>query len=437
MAMRIPLYPRKDYAKKMAKEFIIKSKVKSLPINPFAVCEHHGFIIKSVSQAEDIIDEVDPFDVRDNPECDAKTYLTSKGRYVIIYDDSVLSKGRIIWTIAHEIGHIVLKHLIQFNQTEIHQGLTDQENEALEKEADAFASEFLAPAEVLLNCNCVKKNMIIKLCGLSDEAAYYREEYLKGYTPDEKYLHIDKEILKQFYNYIYNREFYHILNYKVCPTCKNYIFSAKEHFCRICGSSITSKTLTKGIVYNDTPIMKNQRIVICPHCLKAQNPKSNDTCRYCGKTLINKCSNSSCSKKLVPNSRYCHRCGHTSSFFSNGLLPDWETAHNNYFEEKIIKYILEEDKETGKVFNEWHYLLSFIKEEKEDFSLYYSLKDTVAKIDYDTLFIYTNSKDTEYLIKEQNVSTLIIKLAKLKLNIPILEILTLKIEKDYSVSFQE
>ena len=98
---------------------------------------------------------------------------------------------------------------------------------------------------------------------------------------------------------------------------------------------------------------------------------------------------------------------------------------------------MEEDKETGKVFNEWPYLLSFIKEEKEDFSLYYSLKETVAKIDYDTLYIYTNSKDTEDLIKDQNVSTLIMKLAKSKLKIPILEILTLEIDEDYSVSFQE
>ncbi len=157
MSKRIPLYPRKEYAKKLAKEFILQSNINSLPVNPFAVCQHHGFIIKSVSQTEDIIDEIDPFDVRENPECDAKTYLTSKGRYIIIYDDAIFSQGRIIWTIAHEIGHIVLKHLINFDQTETHKGLTESENEILEKEADAFASEFLAPAEILINCNCVKK----------------------------------------------------------------------------------------------------------------------------------------------------------------------------------------------------------------------------------------------------------------------------------------
>lgn len=60
-----------------------------------------------------------------------------------------------------------------------------------------------------------------------------------------------------------------------------------------------------------------------------------------------------------------------------------------------------------------------------------------AKIDYDTLYIYTNSKDIKNLIKDQNVSTLIMKLAKSKLKIPILEILTLEIDEDYSVSFQE
>ncbi|MBZ4650927.1 MAG: hypothetical protein JG780_1823 [Thermosipho sp. (in: Bacteria)] len=436
MTRRIPLYPRIDYAKKMAKEFIIKSKIKSLPINPFAICQHHGFIIKSVSQVEDIINEVDPFDVRENPECDAKTYLTSKGRYIIIYDDSVFSQGRIIWTIAHEIGHIVLKHLTQFDQTEIHKGLTKEENEVLEKEADAFASEFLAPAEVLLNCNCVKKNMIIKLCGLSDEAASYREDYLKNYKPDEKYQHVNQRIYQQFYNFIYNKDYYHILYTRVCPVCKNYIFSTRERFCRICGSSITAHTLLKGIVYNDSPmIIKNKDAIFCPHCFKPQKLKSATTCSYCGRVLVNQCTNPTCNKTQAANSRYCYKCGQPTLFLSNGILPDWKIAQSHYFEKKILKEILEEDKETGKILSEWHYLLSFIKE--DDISLYYTLKDTIAKIDYDTLFIYSNSKVTNNLIKEEKVSNLIMKLAKTKLQIPILEILTLKIGEDYSISFEE
>ena len=83
MAKKIPLYPRIDYAKKIAKEFLLKSQITSLPINPIAVCKQHGFTVKSVSEAENTIKEIDPFEIRSNPNCDAKTYLTSKANILL------------------------------------------------------------------------------------------------------------------------------------------------------------------------------------------------------------------------------------------------------------------------------------------------------------------------------------------------------------------
>jgi hypothetical protein len=61
--------------------------VKALPINPFAICKQHGFLTRSVFKIEDLIDKIDPFDAIENPDCDAKTYLTSDERfstYIII-----------------------------------------------------------------------------------------------------------------------------------------------------------------------------------------------------------------------------------------------------------------------------------------------------------------------------------------------------------------
>jgi len=427
MAKRIPLYPRRDYAKKLAKEFLIKSKVKALPINPFAICKQHGFVIRSVKETEDIIHEIDPFDVRENPDCDAKTYLTSKGRYVIVYDDAVFSQGRIIWTIAHEIGHIVLKHLTQFEQTEIHKGLTDKENEVLEKEADAFASEFLAPAEVLLSCKCVKKKMIIKLCGLSDEAAFYRKEYLKNYQPDYKYERLDKEIYKQFFNFIHNKDFFVNLHYKICPVCKNYLLSTKERFCRICGNQVTSRTLMKGIIYNDGPEMgKQKRTFVCPKCLRHRGSKSGSNCSHCGTSLINRCSNPSCKKTHIGSSRYCYECGKPNSFLLNGIVPDWKVSQKNLEEQKNAKHALEQDKETGRIFDEWNYLLNFIKKEGE-FFIYNALKNSIAKIDYDTLSIYSGSDDVRKWIKDERFTIYIMKLLKEKLGVEVLEVLSLKL----------
>lgn len=435
MAKRIPLYPRIDYAKQLAKEFIIKLKIKSLPINPFAICSQCGYIVKSVSQTEKIIDEIDPFEVRDNPNCDAKTYLTSDGRYVIVYDDTVLSQGRIIWTIAHEIGHIVLKHLIQFEQTEINKGLTEKETEILEKEADAFASEFLSPAPILISCNCVKKKAIVKLCGLSDEAATYREEYLKNYKPEEKFQQLNEEIFKQFYNFINNKEFYININHKICPICKNYILSPRERYCRICGNQMTSKSLNKGIVYNDGPeISKRKNRIICYKCFKPHELQNGSICIYCGTTLINKCSNLACNKTHVVSSRYCFECGSPNTFLLEGVINDWQHTQKSIEKEKYIRQLLENHYETGRIFDEWYYLLKFIDEDGNRV-LYNILKKSIAKIDYDTLFIYSESITVNQIISETTFTDYIIKLIELKLNISILEVLRLEINKDGIISF--
>ena len=54
-----------------------------------------------------------------------------KGIYLILYNDEIQNSGKILWSLAHEIGHIVLKHN---NQGPIE-----------EAEAHAFASQLLLP----------------------------------------------------------------------------------------------------------------------------------------------------------------------------------------------------------------------------------------------------------------------------------------------------
>jgi Zn-dependent peptidase ImmA (M78 family) len=435
MAKKIPLYSRRDYAKKMAKEFLLNSQITSLPIDPIAVCKQHGLTIKSVAEAEKTVNEFDPFEIRTNPDCDAKTYLTSEGKYLIVYDETVLSEGRIIWTVAHELAHIVLKHLIHFEQTEVNKGLTERENKVLEQEADAFASEFLAPAEVLLACNCKAKGSIIKLCGLSDEAAVYREEYLKNYKPDEKYRLIDQKIYRQFYNFIHNKEFFHALHFKVCPVCKNYIFSPRENFCRICGQKVTGRTLLEGIIYNDGPEIRTSQGVFCSGCLRPQKHRR-AACSDCGTVLINMCTNPSCNKTHEGTSRYCFICGAPSSFFNEGLIRSWEGVQKGLQNHQLTSCLLEADPKTGRIFIEWQYILDLIKENGQ-LPLYKALKGSIGKIDYDSLYIYSDSPAGKKLIKDSRVETYIIKQIKQHLKIPILEVLSLGFDVDGTIYFEE
>ena len=57
------------------------------------------------------------------------------GMNLILYDDSIANAGRRNWTIAHELGHVLLGHGSLTKETE--------------READAFAAELLMPEAVI------------------------------------------------------------------------------------------------------------------------------------------------------------------------------------------------------------------------------------------------------------------------------------------------
>lgn len=83
------------------------------------------------------------------------------GINIILYNDTVFSSGRILWTNSHELGHVVLNH--------------NDHSPNNEKEANAFASQLLLPKCILKKL--IKENVpvtphyLIENFGLSDEAA--------------------------------------------------------------------------------------------------------------------------------------------------------------------------------------------------------------------------------------------------------------------------
>ena len=76
----------------------------------------------------------------DKESADAKTqHLRGQADYLVVYDDRVENYQRIRWTIAHEIGHIVLGHLTSFEATAVSRKPVGAEYKVLEREADTFA----------------------------------------------------------------------------------------------------------------------------------------------------------------------------------------------------------------------------------------------------------------------------------------------------------
>ena len=87
------------------------------------------------------------------------------GLLLIVYDNRINSIGRIRWSIAHEYGHIVLKHKKQCDKNEV--------------EANFFAANLLLP-------ECILKELLQKRGDITKE--YLKDKFSISEESAEKYL---------------------------------------------------------------------------------------------------------------------------------------------------------------------------------------------------------------------------------------------------------
>lgn len=106
----------------------------------------------------------------------------------IFYDDTV-SPERQRFTVAHELGHIIMRH----------SGAED--NEA---EANVFASRLLMPACVLYACEVKTADEIMSLCAVSRQAAEIRLTRLEELRRRDKfYTHpLERAVARRFRGFV-------------------------------------------------------------------------------------------------------------------------------------------------------------------------------------------------------------------------------------------
>lgn len=154
----------------------------------------------------------------DKEEADAKTqHLRGQAYYLIVYDDRIEleSHQRVRWTLAHEIGHIVLGHLVSFEATALCRGsLTEKEYKVLEREADTFAVNLLAPMTIINRLPSIRtKTDFMALCDLSGEASNNCLEELRLLKSGKKLPFPIREediLYRQFFKFI--NDFNHTLS---------------------------------------------------------------------------------------------------------------------------------------------------------------------------------------------------------------------------------
>ncbi len=104
-------------------------------------------------------------------------YISSKDQYTIFldYETSERCLERIIFTMAHEVGHIVLGH---FN---LHSNSTYISNRVLEQEANIFADELLMPSLPIIEKKLTADEVSEKYL-VSRSAASYKIRHMQRNT---------------------------------------------------------------------------------------------------------------------------------------------------------------------------------------------------------------------------------------------------------------
>lgn len=107
------------------------------------------------------------------------------------------------FTIAHELGHILLGHVGKYALVNRELSATDN---PIEQAANVFASRLLAPACVLWACGAESAEDIMHICDISKIAAEYRAQRMAVLRQRGKFLShpLERQVYKQFSNYIQN-----------------------------------------------------------------------------------------------------------------------------------------------------------------------------------------------------------------------------------------
>lgn len=184
------IYGKYKQSRNASWETLIEFGINSLPVIPLDICKQAGIMVYKNSDAQ----------LLTGTQIGLSFYHNGSFR-IIIDDTQILTRRR--FTLAHELGHIFLGHLL----VDTPQGRTfDTSKPEIEQQADVFASRLLAPACVLWGINAQTAEQIAKMCNISHEAAKIRAERIEVLRKRGKFLTspLERQVYKQFENYIEN-----------------------------------------------------------------------------------------------------------------------------------------------------------------------------------------------------------------------------------------
>lgn len=176
----------RDYqnARDAAWRLLIDANVRDLPVQISPLCRQLGIPVKLF---------------RPEDGNDGKCFLLD-GRPVILVSDQV-TPARQRFTVAHELGHILLGHVGKYRLVNRE---PDPKDNPIEQAANVFASRLLAPACVLWGCGVGEPEEIARLCGISLQAARFRANRMEELYRRGRFLssQLEREVYQQFRAFI-------------------------------------------------------------------------------------------------------------------------------------------------------------------------------------------------------------------------------------------
>lgn len=168
----------------LAWQILLQENVTELPVNIVELCRKMGI-------------QVSYYDGKTGSDGYSSIFL---GRPRIFVSRNC-SPERQRFTVAHELGHILLGHVGKYELVNREPSGNDNPTE---RDANVFASRILAPACVLWALDARTPEQIAKLCRISRQAAGYRAERMELLYKRNRFLESDMErkVYEQFGEFI-------------------------------------------------------------------------------------------------------------------------------------------------------------------------------------------------------------------------------------------
>lgn len=185
------------YARDMAWQFLIDNQVSELPLKLSAICRNNGYRL--------LLDSKGSY-LQSNDR--GATFLKD-GQWQIVLNasDSVQVRR---YTLAHELGHIFLKHPLYDGKFGRSFGIQRTPKTPEEYQAERFAIDILAPACVLWGLKLHTAEDIAKICNISMRSAKIRAERMELLYQRDMFLShpLERQVFRKFSKFVENNQIF-------------------------------------------------------------------------------------------------------------------------------------------------------------------------------------------------------------------------------------